>query len=433
VIGWINTEDWLVGEETAAPGMPGQPPTTSPGGPGDPMGQGPTPPTPDPNAVPAQPLPQPQAPEQLNDDPEHPDMPEDDESPKDFETWRMDYLKQSIKANPQELMDLLIQVRDKVVEDPNPNKFVADNMQICGVRSIQDVLKPSQEIRKHIKDELDRNNPARSLVSYIADVADKYPILAEFYLKLSGSSGAKGDWHRKYVAALLGAVQVGSGGANEDLIYAEKDFSILISTRFASKWGDIQLGRWSLREDDPQRYLKDAELQRLESGSPEEKDVLRRRVIMESIAEFYRGRAFIINVVGSDGTVQHLGLDLGNCVKAAYLDGKLVCRTESSDALDAFIDENGDVVPIPHLSIKYVKESGHGTMDAEEEDEELTFLEQRDGSLYLVASLDLIKETSTALQGMVYKETLFQGNPTDVMRLIRCTPGLSEVILRQCN
>lgn len=45
-----------------------------------------------------------------------------------------------------------------------------------------------------------------------------------------------------------------------------------ISTRFNSKFGAIDLGRWTLQQDDPQKYLADPELEKLDSGAPEEKE-----------------------------------------------------------------------------------------------------------------------------------------------------------------
>jgi hypothetical protein len=427
---WINEEAWLF--EADLPQMAGQPglPQNAAGAPPQ---QPQTPPAPqtDPNQdQTAPPQGEPPVPAQdFENDPTHPEMPEQDDGPSGFEEWQIEYVKLSIKGNTEELQDMLLKIRDKDL-DPAQRKFVEDNLQICFLRSHQDVLNPSQDLRKLVKEQLDRNAPSTSLVTHIAEVLEKYPLLAHIYLKVSGSGGGKADLHRKLIAALMGAVQFGNGGSNEDLVFAEKDYSIEISTRFAMKWGDVQIGKWSLREDDPERYLKPAELHRLEGGSPEERDVLRRRVIMESIAETFRHRAFVINVVAQDGTVQHLGLDLGNLVKAAYLDGKLVCRTENSDSLDAFIDEEGGVIPIPHLSIHYVKDS-QGAFE-EEEYEELRFLEQRDGCLYLCAPVDLIKESSTVLQGIVYKESLFQGNPTDVLRISRCVPSSAELLLRQC-
>ena len=64
--------------------------------------------------------------------------------------------------------------------------------------------------------------------------------------------------------------------------------------------------------------------------------------------------------------------------------------------------------------------------------EEVQFIDYRDGTLYMTATLDLVKEAAVSLQGMMYKETLWQGNPTDLLRVQRCVPSAPEIMLRQC-
>jgi hypothetical protein len=424
----INEMYWLAEMDIpAAGGQPdpgaGGPPTSMPGGPGDPMAQ-------NPGQLPPQgggsPVPQ-QEPMEEPDAPDMPDMGED----VNFETWKKEYMKASVKGDPNVLLDMIGQVRDKEL-DPNPRKFVEDNLQVCFLRQHQDFLIPSKKLRTMVKDQLDRTAPGTSLIQYLTQVLDESPLVAQILLKLPNTGGGKGDYHRKFLAAMLGAVQVGSGAGNEDLVYNEKDYSILVSTRFNTRWGDVNLGRWSMKEDDAQRYLKPAELQRLEGGSPEERDVLRRRVVMESISETFKLRAYLINAVSDDGTIGHLGLDLGNCLRAAYTDGKLVVRTKDSDARSAFIDEEGQVVPIPDMNIYYVKQAEDMDEKGQQDTEEIEFIAYRDGNLYLTAQPDVLKEAASTLQGLVYKETPFQGNPTDLVRISRCVPSAAEVLMKQC-
>ena len=67
-------------------------------------------------------------------------------------------------------------------------------------------------------------------------------MISNIFIKIKGLLGAKGDMHRKYIASLLGAVQVGSGANSEDIVYNEKDYSIRISTRFNDKFGRVEIG-----------------------------------------------------------------------------------------------------------------------------------------------------------------------------------------------
>jgi hypothetical protein len=416
---WINANRWLAendGEPTS--GTPTGPPTSQPGSPGDPMGQNP------PINMSVNPG------EDIGNDPQYPEMPEEaqDES---FTIWKIKYVKESIKGDPNVLIQKLMSVRDLDLEEVQ-EKFVEDNLDLNFLRQNSNILTASNEIRKLIKKDFDRTNPATTLTRHITETLDKQPLLNEVYIKLRGLGGSKFDQHRKFVGSLLGAVQVGSGAQNEDLIFEEQDYSIRISTRINARWGDVSIGRWYLREDDPERYLKHAELDRLEGGSPEEKDVLRRRVVIESIAEAYRERAFLINVVSNDGTVSHLGWDLGNSLKSAFLDGKLVVRTKDNDNKESFIDEEGSIVSVPNMSIYYVKEGEEIGMKGKPEIEEIEFIAYRDGMLYLSAQLDLIKEAAQTLEGITYKETIWQGNPSDVKKVMRCVPSSPEILLRAC-
>lgn len=424
----INENEWLVEFDIpAAGGQPdmgaGGPPMTQPGGPGDPMGQ-----QEDPNqmTVDQQPVE-----DEVADDPQYPEMPEENEDD-DFEVWKIKFVKESIKGEPNKLIDMLLQVRDREL-DAYPRKFVEDNMDINQLRQNSNLMQASTEIRKLIKKDFDRTNPATSVVNHVTSVLDQSPMLNEIYIKCTGLGGGTArDQHRKFFAALIGAVQLGSGQSNEDMVFEESDYSIRISTRFASKWGDVNIGNWFLKEDDPERFLKEAELERLDGGSPEERDVLRRRIVVESISTQFMERAFIINVVGPDGTIYHLGWDLGNSLKSAFLDGKLVVRTRDNDNKESFIDEDGSIISVPNMDIYYVKESQSLSSADQTELEELEFMSHRDGSLYLTANLDLIKEAAVSLQGMIFRETLFQGNPSDFLRVSRCVPSSAEILLRQC-
>lgn len=426
----INQNLWL--EET--PALGGQPDPNvggplmgQPGGPGDPMGQ-------------KQPNPQDSPPtdmsvnkqsgEDISDDPQYPDMPEGGEQD-DFNIWKIKYVKESIKGDPNTLIQKLLSVRERDLQAVE-FKFVEDNMDVNMLRQNSNILTVSNEIRKLIKKDFDRTNPSTTLIRHVTDTLEKQPLLNEVYIKCLGLGGAKMTEHRKFVASLLGAVQVGSGGQNEDLIFEEQDYSIRISTRFNARWGDVNIGRWFLKEDDPERYLKHAELDRLEGGSPEEKDVLRRRIVIESIAAAFMERAFIINVVSMDGTVAHMGWDLGNSLRSAYIDGKLVVRTEDNDNKEAFIDEEGSIIAVPNMAIYYVKEGDQIGPKGKPEIEEIEFISYRDGMLYLSAQLDLVKEAASTLQGILYRETLWQGNPSDIKKIMRCVPSSPEILLRQC-
>lgn len=366
----------------------------------------------------------------VSSDPVTPDMPEKTEK-KDFEVWKNDYFKESVKGDPSKMIELIQQVRDNSLE-AYPRKFVEDNLQICFLRQNANIDKAAKAIRNSIKQDLDHNNPSVSVVNHMASALQSMPDLNNIFIKLKGLLGMKGDLHRKYIASLLGAVQVGSGANNEDIIFNDKDYSIRISTRFNDKWGRVDIGKWSLREDDPERYLTEPERKRMEEGSPEEKDVLRRRVVMEAIAESFKKRSFIINIVNQTGTIYTLGWDLAGCLKNAYTSGKLVVRTIESDNNEAMIDEEGTIIPYVDIKIKYLK-NGKGTDEnGHPIKEEHDFMERIDGILFLTAQFNILKEAASSFSGIVLKETPYNGNPSDLNVLMRCVPSAPELLLRNC-
>lgn len=426
-------EDWLNEdiEQTAMSGGFGNAPAGTPTTPGMP-GSDPNVANPAPAQTDPEPVQQPQQSSMpdVTNDPVAPDMPEEMDE-QDFEQWKDNYFRETTKSDVSKLIDLIHQVRDLDL-DSYPRKFVEDNLQVCFLRQNANIDRASKEIRKLVKDDLDQNNPSVSLVNHISNILQTMPELNNIFIKLKGLLGMKGDLHRKFLAAIIGGVQVGTGGNNEDVVYNERDYSIRLSTRYNDKWGKVDIGKWSLREDDPERYLTEPEQRRLEEGSPEEKDVLRRRIVMESIADMFKKRGFLINVIGQDGTIYTLGWDLASSLRGAYTDGKLVVRTIQSENSEAMIDDQGAIIPYVDIKIKYIKETGGVDQEGKPLKEEHEFLERIDGMLFLTAQFQIIKEASSSFTGIVLKETPYTGNPNEIRILQRCVPNAPEILLRQC-
>lgn len=417
------------------------PPTSTPGTPGDPMAQQPAGAQPgqDPNQ--GQPGPeggqdpnaQPPEQEDVSQDPEHPDMGDDvDDDSKHFEEWKADFFKESIKGNANLLIEMLNHVRDRDLE-PDERRFVENNIQIQYLRLLSNVQEASKDIRKSVNDQLDKNNPSTSLAQIISEALEKQPLLVQNFFKINAYGPMKGDLHRKYLAALMGAVQVGSGAQQPDIVLEDNDYAVNISTRMNAAFGNIDIGRWALHENDPQRYLEDAERKRLENGSPEERETLRRRIVMESISQHYKDRAFLITVMGKDGTVYNIGWDIETCLRAAYIEGKLVVRTKVSGDSEAMINSKGTIIPFMDIEIKYTKDTGDMDEEGKPELKEVPFIERTDGILFLVAGLDVLKDASQRLQGLVMKSLPFSGNPTDLNKVYRAVYNISELLSRNIS
>lgn len=437
---YLNIEEWLLNEQPAVgtgtdtmTGIPGMGPPLS-----DPYGAGAAAPAGSPNAdpnianMPMGDLGQGE-PQNVADDPQFPDMPEDEDDEEiDFETWKRKFIVASIQGDVEEMKNMLLSMRGRELSAYG-DRFVSDNYNIILLRENANIEDASKEIRRMLKEEIDRNNPGTSLAEDITSVLERMPVLNNIFVKLSGLGAMKADQHRKFIAALTGSVMVGNGSDTEDLIFNTKDYAINISTRMNSRWGDVFLGDWSLKEDDPERYLQQVELKRLEDGSPEEKEALKHRVIIESIAQMFKTRAFYINVVETDGTIYTLGWDIATSLMAGFTEGKLVVKTTQSDNSEAMIDDDGAIIAFDDIKIVFRHETGELDEEGMPFMEEVEFMNRRRGGrLFLTATLEVIRESSTSFQGMGFKESPWQGNPSDIEVLKHCVVSSSEILLRQC-
>jgi len=413
-----NLEFWLEDdqnnqEEMSTPGMPSEE-------------------NPEVGMPPASNEPQPPSEEDVSEDPESPDMPEEENNEEDFEVWKSNYFKESIKANATALLEMLSPLRTKEGLEPYQRKFVDDNWNIQLIRNNANVAEASKQIRKSIREQLDKSNPATSVVNHIFNTLQTIPTLNETLIKMMGYMGNKGELHRKFLAAITSSVQVSSSPDKENIIFNEKEYSIKITTRLNSDWGEISLGSWSLREDDPERYLSEPELKRLIEGSPQERDVLRRRIVIESIAKHFEEQAFIINIISDDGTIYYLGWDLSNALRGSYTDGKIVVKTVKSDNSEAMISDNGEIIPMVDLKIYFIKETEEQDQYGNPVMEEIEFMEKRNGMLFLTAGLLIIKDAAKNMQGTDFKETPYQGNPSDLRIIKQCVYSAHDMLMRQC-
>lgn len=365
------------------------------------------------------------------DDQITPDIPEEDEKEDSFESWKLKFFKDSINSPTNDLIESIEEIRDDDL-DAYQRKFVEDNLQILFLKQNANIEKSNKDIRKLINSELDENNPSVSLVKHLDYVLKKMPDLLKVLVKIKGTLGMKADLHRKYLASLLGAIQVGSGSENEDIIYNNSSYSIKISTRFNEKWGKVDLGRWSLKINDQEKYLDEVEIKRLEEGSPEEKEVLRKRIVIDAISDLYKERSFLINVVGSDGTVYLLGIDLNSCLSSSYSEGKVLLKFSNAEDNECSFDFNGNISPALNIKINLAVETDELDENGMPKKEEINFIEKINGNLFLTSSLETLKKAVATLNGISLKEFPYNGNPSDIPIIQRCVPSANEILMRSC-
>jgi hypothetical protein len=417
-----NYESWLAEADDANAALANQPPVTQPPVPVGQMGV-------DTNQDGQQ-----KSPPQNNA--EAPELPDPDikgkKEAKDFDSWKHEFLKLAVHSDVGKLLDMIGLIRHIPGLESSQRKFVEDNLQILLYRQEDNINKSCKEIRRQIKDGIDKTNPGSSIMQIMTGVLETQPVVSEILLKLSGMYGSKGEFHRKYICALLGAIQQGGSGEKADLLFCGDNYTVNLSTRITGQFGEIKLGKWFLKESDPEKYLAPAELDRLENGAPEEKQVLRRRIMVDSISEKFKNRSFVIHVVNVDGTIVSIGWDLGESLSAAYSDGNIVVRAKANDEKDAIIAENGKILPLLDLEILYIMETGELDENGDIQMREVPFLERKGGYLYLVSDLSTLKKAAPGLSGMFFREIPYSGNPSDLTSIKQCVASLAEILNRRC-
>jgi hypothetical protein len=370
------------------------------------------------------------APDQGQLDPNSPDMPEENDEV-EFNSWKNEYFKLAVQGDTDKMLDSIDTIRNHDLK-ASQTKFVEDNFQILLLRQDANFDKVSKSIRRSIKTDVDKDHPGVSMMQIISQELDPNPVLSEILVKLFGFHGLKGELHRKFLAALTGSVQVGGGASKEDIVFNDKDFSINISTRMASDFGEINLGKWSLQDDDTHKFLAEPEVARLQEGSPEERKALIHRVVMSSIAEKFKKRAFLIHVVSETGNVYSIGWDLGDSLQSAYKEGKLIVKSDDSDDADVSINEAGELVPLKNLGIYAKMPDSEIGDNGETEEKTVPFIENRSGTLYFVADMDTMNSMGGNLAGMSFQNKPYTGSPVEFKNLTRCIPSMTELLLRRC-
>lgn len=366
-------------------------------------------------------------------DPQTPEVPEEKEEIT-FEQWKIKFMTMFKNDDVNEMLKSLQPWTQQIDLEVPQKKFITDNQAILQFRQDANIDKISKELRKLIKQSLDKNSPATSLMRHLLTALSKAenPAIRNILIKLPGFYGMKGELHRKYLASLFGMVQIGNGGTDSDLLFIGPDYTIKTSTRFAQEFGNISIGEWTLKKDEAEEILSKSEMDMLSDGSPEERTVLRRRIMIESIAKKFKERVFLIQVVTAEGNLLNLGMDLSDCIISGFNEGKFIIRTNNSEEKSVQVSENGEMITLLDVNLLFTKVlpevDGNGIRKVKHE----PFLQQRSGQLSLVADMETLKEVSLALPGCFFRELSSNliGDPRFILDIQKKIPSLSEMLLR---
>jgi hypothetical protein len=150
------------------------------------------------------------------------------------------------------------------------------------------------------------------------------------------------------------------------------------------------------------------------------------------MASNFKKRAYVINSVDEDGTIYFMGFDLSNSLRDGYDQGKLNVKIFQDESSPASINAKGEIVELYNVSIVYQKETPEVDRSGMPIYEEHSFIHQVDDQLILTADRETLKQAAFSIQGINFKTIPYQGNPSDVSKIMQCVPSAPEILMRNC-
>jgi hypothetical protein len=277
------------------------------------------------------------------------------------------------------------------------------------------------------------------VLQIISDEIEKYNEINNVFLKLPSFYSMKSDLFRKIICSLTNGIQVGSGGTLEDIFIpiSEGGDGIKVCTRIYTDFGNIQIGKWSIKYNDPEKYLSESELEKLNySGSPEEKEVLRKRVIIESIAENFKDKVYIVFITNPNtGEIHQIGFNFSNLVRDGWKNGYISVSFKANVGKgEAGVKIDGELIDLQNIEIEFIKENPD-KIDKEGRPikDYIELMNLTNGYLYL----SIIREEfdnliNVSQNGIFYKNKQFDQGREELLKIQRCIPDIKEILLKKC-
>ncbi len=277
------------------------------------------------------------------------------------------------------------------------------------------------------------------IFSIVSEELERFEAVKEALIKLPAFYAMKADLFRKIICSLTNGVQIGSGGQLEDIFIpvAENGIGIKLSTRCYTDFGNIEIGKWMVQFNDPEKYLAEEELEKLNNtGSPEEKEVLRKRVVVESIAHKFKDKIYIVLIVNPNvGTRREIAFNFSELIRDGWKNGYISVEFKASvNKGDAGIQIDGELVDLQDIVLDFVRENPD---ELDEEGlpvkEHIEFINHKHGKLYIsITNEDFSDFASNAQSGLFTNEKNFDQGPDQLLTIQRCIPDIKEILLKKC-
>lgn len=279
---------------------------------------------------------------------------------------------------------------------------------------------------------------AVDLYAIISEEIERFETITNSIIKLPNFYSLKNEMFRKIICALCNGVQISSGGTLEDIFIPifKNGSGLKVCTRSATSFGNIEIGKWNPQFNDPELFLSKPELNKLQTGSPEEKDVLRKRIIIESISNKFNDRLYIIVIVNqNNGIRKEIGINFDSLLKSGWQNGILSPEFHAGVGQgDAALTVNGEFIDLQIIGINYIKTNSD---ELDEEGlpvkEKIEFAIQKDGRLYItIKEEDFNSFVQDISDGVFYSEKPFDKDQKQLKDIMLCTPDIKEILLKKC-
>ena len=379
--------------------------------------------------------------------------------PDEFTVQQLEYLNLLFRNKSEQYAAHLAKMRelDPSLLTPSRRRFIDDNLSVASMLLEASVADFSRKFKTKIKAAGSFSEAWDDVGSILESNRD----LGEAFFKLGRLGAARADAARKLIAALASGAQIGSGGDGPDIIIpTEKNGKgVWLGIKAGVNWSNIEIARWQLSADDPGRYLDEVEAQRLENGSPEERAVIRKRLVVESVSAALSDYEVLIIVANPDGTWEELCFTPSTFIKDAFQQGTVTVIEIQDDGSGSSFTSDGKIAscvrfgfvfvetqpapfssPVEYLATEQAEPEPPSTDEPEptpeaapEEPQPIgTFIEQRGDRLVLSLPPGGAARLAEAASMFYASRTWTAPDDVSKLRAYYCVPDARDVLFKRC-
>lgn len=335
----------------------------------------------------------------------------------------LDVLRKS--SDDRDVLEKTLNEMSARADTPAFRTFIAANLSAITLLDESVVVEAQKKIRRGKA----ADKTAEELVAAMEQELTERKELAEAVQRISALGSNRGNSWRQLVAALCGGAVVPGpiGGEVQVPIGSKKRGEILILRPQAYLgWGAVDLGKVGLTSESPTEYLGGEEQTKLGSGAPEERRVLRNRMVIEAIADQLGGGVYALLVVEQSGSWHTAYFD-SEMFREAYEQGTItVIEPYPQPGGVLAFDADGNIVNTAAWGLSLIDKNS-GVVDpatGEKKFDAVQVAESKGERLVYTGDGEQLAELGSS----VYDHS-WTGEPKDLESIRRSVPSARETIM----